>query len=139
MADERADRIATGEVKGLLSGELPSGSVGRDLPSGVARPPSFSRASRCWSFLFLRSIVIGSPGRTWASAPRHQVPLFTITRQDIHLWPNLQLPFKNHWQISFFPASYLALVPRQGKEEWTYARAYCGRMDRYLRPYKHLA
>lgn len=42
--DERADRIATGEASSV-SGDVPSGRVGRDFPSGVLTPPS--RVSRC--------------------------------------------------------------------------------------------
>jgi hypothetical protein len=42
--DESADRIATGEANSV-SGEVPSGRLGLDLPSGVLTPPS--RVSRC--------------------------------------------------------------------------------------------
>jgi hypothetical protein len=58
------------------------------------RPPSrpwFEALACCWAaFLFFRSMDILWPGRIWARA---------------HLWPNLQFPFTNQVQTSFWPGS----------------------------------
>jgi hypothetical protein len=54
----------------------------RPFPSPFLAPPAAIWAA----FLFLRSMAMVWPGKTWARA---------------HLWPNLQLPFTNHAQTSF--------------------------------------
>lgn len=77
IEDDRADLMGTGDAnESPVSGDEPRGKVGRGLSSGLDPPPSLSRCcSRCCSFLFLRSILIGSPGRTWARAPDRQLRL----------------------------------------------------------------
>lgn len=80
---------------GIGRPRLATGDVPSDWPSLSPR----SRASRCCSFLLRRSIDIGSPGFTWASAP----DVNHSGHQNLHLWPNLQSPLRNHWQTSFLP------------------------------------
>lgn len=51
------------------------------------RSVELAAAAICAAFLFFLSMDILCPGKIWAKA---------------HLWPNLQVPFTNHAQVSFW-------------------------------------
>jgi hypothetical protein len=75
MEEDNAERMGTGAAEAMAD-VLVLGLV----PKPASRDPTpaesfdFSARDSSWAaFLFLRSIEIGSPGRTWARAPNDQL------------------------------------------------------------------